>query len=345
MIKTLVSYPDYTMGNAYQELVYKSYAGKVVYGDIDKAIEISEGDQSCIFHIHWLNQIIKNDRQESEKLAEEFKQKVLHLQLRGSRLAWTVHNLLGHHTNTKDTDFEIGFRRWLADKVDLLILHKPGHLNLIRSVYKCSPKHCYFHEHGLYELKPKTIPKALIQETAIKPGSFIISLLGQIRKYKGLAEAIEIFNAISEKTNKDLVLLVAGAVEWSYRNDVATLLDTVYDQNRLVSVQRRLLDEELHWLTEHSSLIMLPYTKILNSGSLRYNQTLGTISAIPSRHMELFRNEPGILFYTDIQDAANQIKVLIDETEEANQQRSFDIKRQAQTKLSWPDLTAIMNQL
>ena len=345
MIPTLVSYPDYTKGNAYQELIYRDYDGKIVYGDIDTAIKISEGDDSCIFHIHWLNQIIKSERQESEILAEEFKQKVLQLQSQGSKLVWTVHNLLGHSTDQKDADFEIGFRRWLANTADLLVLHKPGHLHIVNKAYNCSPKRCFFHEHGLYELTPRASPNSLIQEIGIKPESLIISLLGQIRPYKGLSEAIGIFNALTEKTDKDIVLLIAGAVEWVYRDEVAKLLDTVSDKNRLVSVHRRLDDDELHWLTERSSVILLPYTKILNSGSLRYNQSLGRISAVPSRHMKLFQGEPGIVFYSDTQDAASQIQVLLDETKEAKLLRSVEIKTQAQTQLSWPNFTTIMSHL
>ena len=345
MTPTLVSYPDYTMGNAYQELVYRSYDGKVVYGDITNAIKISESDGHCIFHIHWLNQIIKSERQESEIFAEDFKQKVLQLQSQGSKLVWTVHNLLGHATDPKDADFEIGFRRWLADTADLLVLHKPGHLHIVKNTYKCSPKRCYFHEHGLYELTTRAFPNKLIQEIGIKPESLIISLVGQIRPYKGLAEAIGIFNALTEKTDKDIVLLIAGAVEWVYRDEVATLLDMVSDQNRLVKLHRRLDDDELYWLTERSSVILLPYTKILNSGSLRYNQSLGKISAVPMRHMKLFQSEPGIVFYNDTQDAASQIQVLLDETSEAKQLRSVQIKTKSQAQLSWPNFTTIMNHL
>ena len=345
MTPTLVSYPDYTMGNAYQELVYRSYDGKVVYGDINTAIQISEGDEYCIFHIHWLNQIIKSERQESEILAEEFKQKVFQLQSQGSKLVWTVHNLLGHATDPRDADFEISFRSWLADTADLLVLHKPGQLHIVNKTYNCSPKRCYFHEHGLYELKSRATPNTLIQEVAIRPESLVISLLGQIRPYKGLAEAIEIFNKLTEKTNKDIVLLIAGAVEWAYRDEVATILDMVSNKSKLVSVHRRLDDDELHWLTERSNVILLPYTKILNSGSLRYNQTLGKISAVPSRHKKLFQSEPGIVFYTDAEDAASQIQVLLDESKEAKQLRSAEIQKQAQTRLSWPDFTAIMSHL
>jgi hypothetical protein len=61
--------------------------------------------------------------------------------------------------------------------------------------------------------------------------------------------------------------------------------------------------------------------------------------------MKLFQGEPGIVFYTDAQDAASQIQVLLDETKEAKQLRSVEIKTQAQTQLSWPNFTTIMSYL
>jgi hypothetical protein len=61
--------------------------------------------------------------------------------------------------------------------------------------------------------------------------------------------------------------------------------------------------------------------------------------------MKLFQSEPGIVFYADTQDAASQIQVLLDETKEAKQLRSVEIKTQAQTQLSWPNFTTIMSHL
>jgi hypothetical protein len=61
--------------------------------------------------------------------------------------------------------------------------------------------------------------------------------------------------------------------------------------------------------------------------------------------MKLFQSEPGIVFYSDTQDAASQIQVLLDETNEAKQLRSVEIKTQAQTQLSWPNFTTIMSHL
>jgi hypothetical protein len=61
--------------------------------------------------------------------------------------------------------------------------------------------------------------------------------------------------------------------------------------------------------------------------------------------MKLFQSEPGIVFYNDTQDAASQIQVLLDETSEAKQLRSVQIKTKSQAQLSWPNFTTIMNHL
>ena len=184
-----------------------------------------------------------------------------------------------------------------------------------------------------------------MEESGIRPESKVISLLGQIRPYKGLSEAIDIFNALSRSTNTDTVFLVAGAVEWAYRDEVNALLATVKDQSRLACVKRRLDDSELYCLTMASSITLLPYTKILNSGSLRYNQTLGKITAMPSRHSALFQDEPGILFYSDPIDAASQIQIMLEDTTLSTPKHSEVIRDQAHAQLCWPDLTTIMSYI
>lgn len=91
-------YPDYTNGNSYQTFLYENYKTKgfKTFEQLrDDCPQLSNGD---IFHIHWLNDIIRRD----ERVASEFRDWLfaflLHSKQAGAKILWTIHNIHSHES-------------------------------------------------------------------------------------------------------------------------------------------------------------------------------------------------------------------------------------------------------
>jgi glycosyltransferase involved in cell wall biosynthesis len=338
---TIVSYPDYRAGNSYQKLLYSSYEGSVLYGDIQEAIKILKLGLPTIFHVNWINQVIVVDAEETARNISRFKEDVDVLKSCGGLIAWTVHNLFGHSTPEALRETERKFRKWLLENVDILILHKPSHLKIVVSEYGAIPKRVFVHNHGLYDVEASSKSEATEFDSLAADAKSIIGLIGQVRPYKGLNEAVQILRALSPEMARDAHVLIAGKIEWSFKDEIANIVSSLREKIRVTLIDRRLDDAELLSATKICKAILLPYRNILNSGSLRYNQTVGTMSLMPARHAMLFADEPGVLFYDDYAHAAQLLDGIIQQSHEEVSAMKQSIVFQAREQLCWPDLTNV----
>ena len=341
----LMPYPDYSHGNAYQGLLYDSYRGPVEYLDISGSPDFSACGEGTILHIHWINQIVKDDLQYTTRGLSAFKENVKLYKYKGGIVAWTVHNLYGHGTPDGLREIERSFRRWLVENVDIVILHKSAHLSIIASEYGAMPKRVFFHDHGLYDVEQLASNEVNEIDALAAEDQSIIGLIGQIRPYKGLNEAVDILRALSPEMARDAHVLIAGKIEWSFKDEVANIVSSLREKIRVTLIDRRLDDAELLSATKICKAILLPYRNILNSGSLRYNQTVGTMSLMPARHAMLFADEPGVLFYDDDAHAAQLLDGIIQQSHEEASAMKQAIVCQARERLCWPDLTNVFASL
>ena len=341
----VVSYPDYTDGNVYQKLLYSSYQGSVQFGSIDAAFQQLDQRQPCILHLHWINQIISGDLHEATRNIEHFKNRLCSFMSRGGKIAWTIHNLYGHATPKELLDTEKQFRHWLVRTVDVLILHKPAHLSLIANEYEVMPKRVYFHSHGLYDIKqpPVTPPISLRGMEYDCQSSF--GLIGQIRRYKGIDDACQIVARLSPSVSHHSCFVVAGYVEPGFQEELKDIIDPLRERTRVILIDRRLDDQELNFLTAISRIILLPYRNILNSGSLRFNQSVGIPSLMPSRHQCLFAGEPGVLFYDDYSQAAQLLSEVLSRPRDLDVKDRQSLVCRAKELFRWPDLTNVFAAL
>jgi glycosyltransferase involved in cell wall biosynthesis len=138
--------------------------------------------------------------------------------------------------------------------------------------------------------------KAARKLLGIPNDAVIIGFCGAIREYKGIDLLIRAFREIK---NRSIELLIAGEPESSrIHNSILKEIESC-EEKRITFIPRFLSEDELAtWLTA-IDLTVLPYRKILNSGSLLYSLSLGVPVVIPQvQELSDFIGLPGVLPYT-----------------------------------------------
>ncbi len=265
----VVFYPDYTR-NTYQNLLYRSLrdAGGQVRGTSDEneflSIAPLPGVRN-ILHIHWVNRLfipVDGECRESQiRGAQAFLAGLARQKQRGFALYWTIHNQLSHESC--DPTAEMAFRQALYRLADRVFVHHPLAATLLdwlpdqRKLYLC--------EHGNYGVAAASkVPRSAARQTlGLGQGDFVVTHLGQIRDYKGLAEFLPVlFDQLA--TLPRMKLVIAGRVDspgvrrWLQENR----------HPRIIVHDGFLSDEELISHMRAADLGFLSYRAILTSGSL-----------------------------------------------------------------------------
>ncbi|HKA53976.1 MAG TPA: glycosyltransferase [Candidatus Binatia bacterium] len=153
--------------------------------------------------------------------------------------------------------------------------------------------------HGNYESStPPPRPRhVVLQEFGLKPGTPVVSCLGNLRAYKGLELAVK---AASE-LGGDVQLLIGG------KPHPGVALDSIKSIKRergaddgVVIIARQLSAQEFSDALSVSEAVLLPYRNITTSGALlaAWTQGCGVIASDLPYFRELLENDPaaGMLF-------------------------------------------------
>jgi beta-1,4-mannosyltransferase len=218
-----------------------------------------------VLHLHWPDALLKNvsGRRQGLRLVAL---SVLLLWVRRVRhvpIVWTVHNIAPHN----------GARGWATKWLRLLLTHcvdHQVHLNRLTSseLRRTSPglaRHSYsVIPHGTYddELHSRD-STALRAAMKLTQDEIVISFLGTISPYKGAHHLARVF---SSWTDEKVRLVVAGACA----------VDTLREELLLRAAADPRIHLDLTWLTtpqlasylDLSNVVVFPYTRVLNSGSV-----------------------------------------------------------------------------
>lgn len=290
--QSLYSFPDYTHGNPYQNLLYGSLrkSGVNLHGIMDLneldsgEIEFNKGD---ICHIHWINIVFK-DVQECllKESIDNFLKVVASLKSKGMNIYWTIHNQYSHDFPNKE--LEKSFRKRLYNLADKVFVHHPILLAQLGEWLPDTRK-IEFIEHGNYIgwYPDKISSKDARSELGLNPGDLVISVLGQIRPYKDLHKLLPTIRK-SMQLNNRLKLVVAGKI-----NCEKTLSELALMPREQVLVKNEFIgDDDIQKYIKAASFVLLSYRDILTSGSLFQAFSFGipviapTLGSIPAYVIE-----------------------------------------------------------
>ncbi|PSB11201.1 hypothetical protein C7B62_06525 [Pleurocapsa sp. CCALA 161] len=312
-ITNVFFFPDYRKSNIYQNLLYShlpdNYA--LYSGDIGNALQaIRDGIGKVVFHLHWTNYILReaNNLEDAERLKNIFIKKLFEFLAAGGSLIWTIHNVLPHDCLYLKQEIEL--RNIICIAASKIYIHSASSLPEIKKHLNVPSEKVVVIPHGNYV---GVYPNTITREEARKHFNFtseqtVFLFLGQIRKYKGVEDLIIAFNQVQKKFSHTHLLVAGKPMDQINLEELDIEPET---KSRITLIERYILDNELQLFFNAADATVLPYQKILTSGSLLNAMSFGCPVIAPRVGMTKEILESGSNgFLYELRDTASLTQVM-----------------------------------
>ena len=193
------------------------------------------------------------------------------------KLVWTAHNLVAH--DAKDVALETKMLQRLITRCDGIIVLSDAAEKELRRLYDV-PSSTLVQKapHGHYiDCYPNDItPEQARAKLGIEANAQVFLSVGAIRPYKGHLNLIKTFGAMATAGQR---LIIAGNTKNAdYRQQLhqEVARQSAINPNCHVELQLRMVpDDELQILFNASDICVLPFSNVLNSGSLLMAMSFG----------------------------------------------------------------------
>ena len=249
--------------NPYNALLYTAIAqrGVTVREFSRRALR---RDRPDIVHLHWpeLTFLSSHRAWQSRLRLAVFDVLIRRARRRGTRLLWTVHNDDAHEDRATPA-LRRALERLLRRHVDGVFILSQAAERAFRERYGDAIP-VYHTAHGHYrDAYPLTMSRAdARRELGIAPQLTLLASVGQIRPYKNLPGLIDAMHGVADP------LLLVGVAGKPDGEAVAEVLRRGADADARVLLELERLDDArmAAWLRA-ADAVVLPYSRILNSGS------------------------------------------------------------------------------
>lgn len=198
--------------------------------------------------------------------------------LRGIPIVWTAHNVEAHES--RHPVLEERFRRaFIARLRGIHFLSRESQRALVSRYPESAAKATVVTVHPDFGAVATPISRDEARaQLHILDETPIVGFVGTISRYKGVTELVEVFRSLGSvgSTSK---LLIAGKPN----DDLVTWVLALRDQENLLILDRQLTQNELTAAYCASDLIVLPYRRVTNSGSVLMALTLGVPVLVPDQ--------------------------------------------------------------
>ena len=285
----VLNWPDYSKGNPYQYLLYRrnEYGVRSYFGKIEQAIELLEQNLSAVpvvFHLHWLTWLFKGvtDPYEAHQRAFVFASQLARFKRRGGRLLWTIHNEISHESDHMEAEKLLSSQ--VAELADSIHIHDYQSLDEINEYDIPRHKVVEFpHGHYLGVYSDFITRKESRSILGLSDDDDVCLFLGQVRKYKGVDELVTAFRAVRQERPK-LKLLIVGSSHYDPLASQDVPLSA--DEKRAILMHGNFLEpNQLQIFYRAADFSVLPYRKVLTSGSLMLSLSFRTPVAVSENAM------------------------------------------------------------
>ncbi len=274
--------PDYRKDNPYQTLLAEALEHQNVrvffpwgYRRVLPLFRMATEKQSFyqVLHLHWLTPYIKGESWLVRLIyVLKFWLDVLMVKGAGVRVVWTVHNQLSH--DTQFPRLELWLHRVMTKLADQLIVHHAYARDYVADTYGGDRSKIAIIPHGHYRsIYPPAIDQLEARRRLGLPQTGLIYLnFGMLRPYKGIERLLQVW-----KENQDLfadhTLLIAGqACDEIYQQK----LDRLATDSKGVILHPKFIEEDqVHLYFSAADLVVLPFEKVLTSGTLLLAMSYG----------------------------------------------------------------------
>lgn len=175
------------------------------------------------------------------------------------KLVWTLHNIQPH--DLKHHKIHTFCRQFFAKQTSWIRIFSEDSIERAKQALKVKDKFVVCPEGSYVDYYKNTISiNDAKQKLNIKENDFVYLYLGFIKPYKGIENLIENFNKLHIENKK---LIIAGNVlNKSYFNKI-------YTENKNIQFVNRFIEnDELQYFYKAADVVVLPFNKVENSGSV-----------------------------------------------------------------------------
>lgn len=295
----VVYYPDYSYGNSYQPLLY---AGVRSHGaaTLDQLAALVDANPRAVLHLHWLNQIIRLERNRAFQAAQALREIVGRTKSRGQKVVLTVHNIASHEG--KNADIEEQLVEHLFAMADAVHVHHPVVSVQIQERYKTFPwGRVVIADHGAYPVSEYLAKSEVLRRFGLEQERPYCVIPGQIRSYKDIDFQLALFQRLAavRLLPQRCSVLLAGVV---HPDVEPAQISAILSSAGVHLAVQRLDDAAFSSVLHHAEFTLLCYRDISTSGSLFHALSTGTpvvapkLGTIPSY---LFEGYNGYLYNAD----------------------------------------------
>lgn len=261
---------------------------------ITLADDLAAGD---ILHVHWTSPICQAaDSYDAAATRLANLESALRVALRrGARLLWTVHNKFPHEM--KYPDLEHSLAQLLVAAAAAIIQINPHTAEVVADAYTIPPEKLHTLPHSSYlGVYPDSVSREKARDIlGVPPSSPTLGFVGQLRPYKGLNTLLSAADLMSRQV-EDPTLLLAGKT-WPKAMDI--IEPALPRSIRLIRQHSFVDDRELQLWFKAADVMIFPYDRVLNSGSVHLSATFGRPCVLPAEpHLvKQFEGERWVKFY------------------------------------------------
>ncbi|WP_353930085.1 glycosyltransferase [Okeanomitos corallinicola TIOX110] len=335
--------PDYRTINPYQTLLSQALGNEgveVVFPDgyyrfLPIYRTLKKNQNIDVLHLHWLNSYLKGKNIIVKFIYScKFLIDIVLTKFAGIEVVWTIHNHISH-----DAKFPI-LEHWVQQNLlylaDRIIVHDSLSIKHFTLNYNFNQLKIDVVPHGHYrEIYDHAIPQLEARKILGIPLSGKVYLnLGLLRPYKGLERLLKVWEENQEFLKDSTLLIVGKALDEFYLqklNQLAANIQGVVINANFVE------DSKIHIFFSAADVVVLPFEKILTSGSLilamSYNKPI--IAPRTDSILETLGQANLLLYdYQDQQGLFNSLKL----SNQMDLSKLSELVNQECDKLSWHEI-------
>ncbi|MDJ0689878.1 MAG: glycosyltransferase [Xenococcaceae cyanobacterium MO_188.B32] len=203
--------------------------------------------------------------------------RLIFLKSQGYQLVWTVHNTLAHECSSPKIEKSLRwFLRYLCS--DIIVMSEYSRREFARMYRRTKRVHIIPHGNyiGFYPNQVSRVDAR--HKLGIAPQQKVLLYFGMVRHYKGINHLIAAFNQLKDS---NVVLLIAGI---PYDPDLCAEIEQAAQRDSRIRLRLEFIpDEDIQIYMNACDWVVLPYQKILNSGSVLLALSFARPVIVPQR--------------------------------------------------------------
>ncbi|MCU1259356.1 MAG: glycosyl transferase group 1 [Bryobacterales bacterium] len=302
--------PDYRAGNPYQSMLasaLETSGVKVSFpAGYRRGLPLLRAvlqDGARILHLHWLSPYLKGQNVFSQIFyAAKLCLDLCLVRVAGIGIVWTIHNRVSHEARFPRLEQFVQYR--VSRLAGLVIVHSDSALREMIHTRALKPRHVRVIPHGHYAGAYCAAVPTIEARQALgwDADKMVFLYFGMIRPYKNVEGLIEAWKSLPELAERATLIIAGEAEDPVYRRYIA---DIARDVPSLKLQLGRIPDEQVHLFFSAADAVVLPFNRILTSGSLLLAMTFAKPVIAPRMDAisETLRGADNLLYDDGIQKA------------------------------------------